>query len=243
MLPDTKEKPKDQAAACDELPHWVAHKRNGRAGCAWRDLKTGLWHVQCAKGHLTFDSAAEAEQAVAKWPASPPPRQRKARILPLSSDGLTVREAGFVVRDEKGREVGGAIGRPGGWFDGYALGEKIGQFASENAVRIAIDRAAKRIRRERREARERENVEALRQLRGGADMIICCTACGKGPRAQDGGELLFKTTDDGQFWCADHLPRDSKRYQRALEQRLDPDIRDRLRQPSSTDGADEDMPT
>ncbi len=66
-------------------------------------------------------------------------------------------------------------------------------------------------------------------------MKICCDVCGKGPRE---GELLFKTstkTPDGetvdQFWCPAHLSRDSERYRAALDQLLDPDVRDALRRP------------
>ncbi len=143
-------------------PRWITVGKNRRAGYVWL-AADGLWHVQCGHGHLTFGAETEAEQAVAQWPAKPPPRERKPKAKPLS-DVLTASDAGFVVHDDAGRELGGAIPHNGG-FDCFALGEAIGRFPTEGRARTAIKRAAWRLRRERTLAREQEKAEALEKLK------------------------------------------------------------------------------
>jgi hypothetical protein len=126
-----------------EEPHWVAHRKNKRAGVVWRG-SDGLWHVQCGRGHLTFDNRDEAEQAVARSPAEKPPKP-PGKKKPPPNRFLTAADAGFVVYDEKGREQGGAIGRNGGGYDCFAYGQELGHAATELEARIAIGNAALRI--------------------------------------------------------------------------------------------------
>jgi hypothetical protein len=137
------------------LPRWIAVGKNKRAGFVWRDSATGLWHAHCAKGRLAFGTVEEAERAITRWPAEPPqPPQQKPRVKPLDHSRLSDLRSGFIVRDGNGRELGGAIGRPDGCFDGFALGENIGRFADAAMAAAEIRKAAERIRRERREARK-----------------------------------------------------------------------------------------
>ena len=100
--------------AFTDLPRWVTVGENKRAGFVWRDLATDLWHAHCAKGRLAFGAVEEAERAIARWPAAAPQPQQKPRVKPLDHSRRSDLRSGFIVRDGKGRELGGAIGRPGG---------------------------------------------------------------------------------------------------------------------------------
>jgi hypothetical protein len=137
------------ASAFDELPRRITGTAGRTIGIIWRCPKTGNWRVICGSGSHSFETAWEAEKEASTHPAKPPPKRAASRKGPESVP-LTEQASGFLIRDERGREVGGAIGRPGGRFDAFALGESLGRFDNAGTADAAIRLRATRINAERR---------------------------------------------------------------------------------------------
>jgi hypothetical protein len=145
------------ASAFDELPRRITGGAGRTIGLIWRDSKTGNWRVICGSGSHTFTTAWEAEKEATAHPAKPPPKRAASQKAPESVP-LTASASGFLVRDERGREVGGAIGRPGGRFDAFALRESLGRFDNAGAAAAAIRLRANRINAERQAKRATKNL-------------------------------------------------------------------------------------
>ena len=138
------------AAATDW--RWASHRKNKRAGRV-RRLADGRWEGENARGRFIAATEREAELAVAKAPMEPPPRPPRERILPVSHFALTAIDAGFIVHNEKGREIGGALPTADKGFAAFALGQPIGRFATPEDACRAIKSAALRIQHEHRNSR------------------------------------------------------------------------------------------
>jgi hypothetical protein len=144
------------ASAFDEMPRRITGGAGRTIGIIWRDSKTGLWRALCGSGSHTFETAWECEREAAAHPAKPPLKRAASRKGPEGVP-LTDAASGFLVRDERGREIGGAIGRSGGRYDAFALGESLGRFDNAGAADATIRRAATRLRAERRTKRATKN--------------------------------------------------------------------------------------
>jgi hypothetical protein len=121
------------------LPRWVAAGKNSRAGVL-HEASDG-WHANGSTGPLGVYPTEEAAELAIKSAPVKVKQKRAPKAEPpeamMNWRGLTADEGGAVVRDERGRAIGGFM-PAGPRFAAWAHGKSLGLFDGPGQAKSAI---------------------------------------------------------------------------------------------------------